>query len=81
MNLPTPTESDGERPKTLRGIPAIAAYCGPGISHHTVRAAARAGTLPKLAGTGRDTVVLTDDVDEWLLSLRRSRNSGSGSAA
>lgn len=55
---------------TIRGIPAIAAYCGPGISHHTVRAAVRDGSLPKLLGTGRDTVVLTDDVDAWLLSLR-----------
>lgn len=68
------THNPASRPNTLRGIPAIAAYCGPGISHHTVRAAVRSGALPTL-GIGRDTVVLTDDVDGWLLSLRTTAKS------
>lgn len=55
-------------PRTIRGIRTIAEYAG--VSHHTVREAVHNGTLPRLAGTGRDTVVLAEDVAVWVRSLR-----------
>jgi hypothetical protein len=58
------------RHRTIAGLQAIADFCGPGISIHRVRDAVNDGSLPKLANTGRTTVVLTEDVEGWLRSLR-----------
>ena len=55
-------------PATIRGIRTIASYLG--VSHHAVREAVRSGRLPRLAGTGRDTVCLVEDVEAWVRSLR-----------
>ena len=53
--------------ETIRGVRNIAAATG--INHEVVRAALRDGSLPKLQ-TGRTTIVLVDDVNRWLESLR-----------
>ena len=66
---PEDTGPTGVHPITLRGKHAIAAYCGPGVSVHRVLAALRSGDLPTLDISGA-YVVLTADVDAWLLSLR-----------
>jgi excisionase family DNA binding protein len=68
MVLPMATPHTPQLPLTIRGMRAIAAYAG--IGEDTVRAAIHTGALPKLAGTGRDTVVLREDVQAWVRSLR-----------
>lgn len=57
-----------ELPATIRGVRNIAKWAG--VSHHTVRAAVHDGSLPRLAGTGSDTVCLREDVTAWVRTLR-----------
>lgn len=64
MTLQTPAQPT----ITIRGIHHIARFTG--VSHHKVRAAVRDGSLPKLANTGRDTIVLREDAEAWVRSLR-----------
>lgn len=67
MTQPNRAEPGATQPVTLRGIVNIARYAG--LDHHTVRAAVKSGALPVL-GLSKQTVVLVEDIHEWLRSTR-----------
>lgn len=64
-----------QQPRTLRGYRRIAAYAG--LSNRQVCEALDSGALPRLVGTGRYIVVLRDDVDAWVESLRATTEAAS----